>query len=72
LKRCPEAKRLRKRGPHKKRIGAIDLEGERYFFKLDYYTPDLSAGLCNWDAVLMNPIIFGLPMSLLWDGSVGQ
>jgi hypothetical protein len=25
-------------------FGAIDLEGERYFFKLDYYTPDLSAG----------------------------
>jgi hypothetical protein len=24
-------------------FGAIDLEGERYFFKLDYYTPDLSA-----------------------------
>jgi Protein of unknown function (DUF3768) len=25
-------------------FGAIDLEGERYFFKLDYYTPDLNGG----------------------------
>jgi len=25
-------------------FGAIELEGERYFFKLDYYTPDLTAG----------------------------
>jgi len=25
-------------------FGEITLEGERYFFKLDYYSPDLAAG----------------------------
>jgi hypothetical protein len=25
-------------------FGAIELDGDRYFFKIDYYTPELTAG----------------------------
>jgi hypothetical protein len=29
---------------HEHDFGAFEIEGERYFFKLDYYSPDLNAG----------------------------
>lgn len=31
--------------PHREHdFGAIELEGEKYFWKIDYYTPDLQGG----------------------------
>jgi hypothetical protein len=28
-------------------FGAVEIDGEKVFFKIDYYTPDLSAGSEN-------------------------